>query len=80
MAGAIAGPLVQLDLRILYLSHLELIASTTGTSAGFSDLVRYIESGKLRPLLAATFPLGQIRRAQTAFVAKQFFGKLEIVP
>lgn len=52
-AGAIAGPLVELDLRILYLKQLELIGSTMGTRKEFRDLVAYIEEGKVRPLLAA---------------------------
>ena len=79
-AGAIAGPLVQLDLRTLYLKHLELIGSTMGTHEEFADLVEYIESGKLKPLLAKTYPLAEIGQAQEAFKAKQFFGKLVIIP
>ncbi len=31
-AGAIAGPMVRLDLRTLYLKQLELIGSTMGTT------------------------------------------------
>lgn len=77
-AGAIANPLVQLDLRTLYLNHLEIIGSTLGTQAEFADVLRYIESGELQPLLAATYPLNEIRQAQTDFKAKHFIGKLVI--
>ena len=78
--GAIAGPVVQLDLRTLYLHHLELIGSSRGTRKEFADLVSYIVSGTIRPLLAATYPLAEIRRAQQDFMAKKFFGKLVILP
>jgi NADPH:quinone reductase-like Zn-dependent oxidoreductase len=44
-AGAIADPMVSLDLRTLYLKHLELIGSTIGTHEEFSDLVGYTKSG-----------------------------------
>lgn len=79
-AGAIAGPTVTLDLRTVYLKHLEIIGSTLGTHQEFADLVRYIESGKLKPLLAKTYPLAEIKQAQSDFKGKQFFGKLVLIP
>ncbi|MGF1473633.1 MAG: alcohol dehydrogenase family protein [Rubrobacteraceae bacterium] len=79
-AGAIAGPVVSLDLRTLYLKHLELIGSTIGTHGEFSDLVGYIEAGKVKPLLAGVYPLSEISRAQEDFEKKDFFGKLVLVP
>ena len=78
--GAIAGPTVELDLRPLYLRHLSLIGSTLGTASDFAALVDYIEDGKIRPLLAATYPLRQMRAAQTAFEEKSHFGKIVIQP
>ena len=79
-AGAIAGPTVRLDLRTVYLKHLEIIGSTLGTHQEFADLVSYIEAGKLKPLLARTYPLENTKQAQRDFKEKQFFGKLVIVP
>jgi NADPH:quinone reductase-like Zn-dependent oxidoreductase len=79
-AGAIAGPMVSLDLRTLYLKHLELIGSTIGTHEEFSDLVGYIETGKIKPLLAGVYPLSEIKQAQEDFKKKNFFGKLVLVP
>ena len=79
-AGAIAGPVVSLDLRTLYLKHLELIGSTIGTHEEFSDLVGYIECGKIKPLLANVYPLSEIKQAQEDFKKKNFFGKLVLVP
>jgi len=79
-AGAIASPFVEIDLRQLYLRHLMLIGSTLGTAADFAALVRVIQRGGIQPLLAKTFPLSQLRDAQTMFEAKQFFGKIVILP
>ena len=78
--GAIAGPMVEIDLRTLYLRHLSLIGSTLGTATEFAALVDYINAGQIKPLLAATYPLEQLREAQQAFDAKRFFGKIVIVP
>ena len=62
------------------LKHLEIIGSTLGTHQEFADLVSYIEAGKLKPLLARTYPLENTKQAQRDFKEKQFFGKLVIVP
>lgn len=79
-AGAIAGPDVNLDLRTLYLRHLELIGSTMGTQEEFAELVSMIEQGMLRAMLATVFPLSRIDAAQRAFVDKSFAGKLVLIP
>lgn len=79
-AGAIAGPLVQLDMRMLYLKHLKVIGSTMGTAEEFTALVGYIEQGLLQPLVAQTYPLHAIREAQAAFTQKQHIGNLVLIP
>ncbi len=79
-AGAIAGPVVPLDLRTVYLKHLELHGSSQGSRAAFSNLLGYIRTGKVQPLLDRVYALSQIHRAQQDFISKQFFGKLVVVP
>ncbi|MGP9539109.1 alcohol dehydrogenase family protein [Brachybacterium sp. AOP43-C2-M15] len=79
-AGAIGGPVVQLDLRTVYLKHLELHGSSQGTRTAFRRLVTYVEEGRIRPLLDRTFRLSQLREAQRAFLDKQYVGKLVVVP
>ena len=79
-AGAIGGPVVQLDLRTLYLKQLELHGSSQGTRGDFRRLVRYIEEKKIRPLVGGIYPLSDFHRAQTDFMAKNFVGKLVVVP
>ena len=78
-SGAIAGPLVELDLRTLYLRDLEVLGATVMPAEVFTNLVSYIEKGEIRPLLAATFPLSQIRDAQAAFLKKQHVGNFVIL-
>ena len=79
-AGAIGGPVVQLDLRRIYLKHLQIHGSSQGTRAAFRRLVTYIEEGRIRPVLAATYPLSKLHDAQKAFMAKEFVGKLVVQP
>ena len=80
VAGAIAGPITELDVRTLYLKDLSLFGSTSQGAAVFSNLVSYIERGEIRPALAATYPLSDIATAQEDFLAKRHTGKLVLIP
>lgn len=77
-SGAIAGPIVELDLRTLYLRDLTLLGSTFQPDSVFEDLVSYIEAGEIKPVLAATYPLSDLRSAQDAFLGKSHVGKIGI--
>ena len=79
-AGAIAGPLVTLDVRTLYLKDLTLFGCTFQEDVVFENLVAYLEAGSLRPAIAAIYPLSDIVAAQERFLAKDFVGKLVLVP
>lgn len=77
-SGAIAGPIVELDLRTLYLKDQTLIGSTRQDPRVFTDLVGYIESGEIRPVMFRSFDLAEIHAAQEAFVSKRHIGKIGI--
>lgn len=79
-SGAIAGPMVTLDLRTFYLRDLTFTGSTVIDPSVMPDLVRYIESGALKPALAATYPLDELRAAQAAFIAKTHTGNIVVLP
>ena len=75
-AGAIAGPIVELDVRTLYLKDLTLMGSTFQDKICFENLISYIEKNEIKPMVAATFPLEEIGKAQEMFLAKNFVGKI----
>ncbi len=79
-AGAIAGPIVDFDVRTLYLKDLTFYGSTYQDEAVFGNLIDYIERQEIRPVVAQTYPLAEIVQAQTDFLAKQFTGKLVLIP
>ncbi|HSX76523.1 MAG TPA: alcohol dehydrogenase family protein [Shinella sp.] len=79
VAGAIAGPIVELDVRTLYLKDLTFFGCTFQDDAVFENLVSYIERGEIRPLVARTYPLKEIAEAQKDFLAKSTIGKLVLV-
>jgi len=79
-AGAIAGPVVALDLRTLYLKDLRLLGCTILERAVFANLIGYIERGEIRPLVAASFLLRDIVAAQQTFLSKRHTGKIVLRP
>jgi NADPH:quinone reductase-like Zn-dependent oxidoreductase len=80
VAGAVAGPVVELDLRTLYLKDLRLLGCTVFEPQLFRDLIGYIERGELRPLVSATYPLRAIVAAQTDFMTRSHAGKIVLQP
>lgn len=79
-SGAIAGPMVNLDLRTFYLKDLTFTGATMIPPDMFARLVGYIERGEVKPLVAATYPLTDIHAAQQAFLAKTFVGNIVLIP
>lgn len=79
VAGAIAGPIVELDLRTLYLKDLAFFGCTKQDPKVFEDLVAYIERGEIEPVVAKTFALKDMRQAQEAFLSKRYAGKIGLV-
>jgi NADPH:quinone reductase-like Zn-dependent oxidoreductase len=80
VAGAIGGPLVELDLRTLYLKDLRLIGCTILEPDVFPHLVGYIARGEIRPLVAKVYPLSEIVAAQQEFLLKRHIGKIVLTP
>ncbi len=79
-SGAIAGPVVSLDMRDLYLKDIHLIGCTAWDEPVFPNLISYVERGQIRPLLAKVFPLERIADAQREFLLKEHVGNFVLVP
>lgn len=76
VAGTIAGPIVKLDVRTLYLKDLSMFGCTSLEPDVFENLIRTIEQGRISPVVARTFDLVEIHDAQKMFMDKQFTGKI----
>ena len=78
VSGAIAGPLVELDVRTLYLKDLSLFGCTVLEPEIFPNLIGLIEQERVAPLVSNVFALNEIAAAQTTFLAKNHVGKIVI--
>ncbi|MBA4307081.1 MAG: alcohol dehydrogenase [Sphingopyxis sp.] len=79
VSGAISGPVVDLDLRTLYLKDLRLIGCTVLEPEVFPNLIGYIERREIKPLVSATYPITDIAAAQEAFLMKRHVGKIVLI-
>jgi len=78
VAGAIAGPIVELDVRTLYLRDLSFFGTTFQSDSVLPSVITRIEKHELTPLIASSFPLKNLVAAQTEFLTKQHIGKIVI--
>jgi len=79
-SGAIAGPIVEADLRTIYLNDLTIYGCSFTPHEVFAELVELINADRVRPLVSKTYPLAEIDAAQVDFAAKKYPGKLVLIP
>ena len=72
--------MVDFDLRTFYLRDLTFTGSTVIDQDVMPRLIGYIEAGSVRPVLAASYPLAELREAQAAFIAKAHTGNIVVCP
>ncbi len=71
--------MVDFDLRQLIYKDLQLTGATIVPPGTMNRVVRLIQQGLLKPLLAQTFPLRELAAAQEAFMQKQHVGNIVVV-
>jgi len=80
VSGAIAGPIIEADLRTIYLNDITLFGCSFQSMKIFSELVKLINEGRIQPHISKTYPLCDIAIAQEDFLSKRFPGKLVLIP
>lgn len=78
--GVTSGPIVNLDLRFLFIRQLSVIGSYMGGLRELKKVLRLLEKGRLEPVLDKTFPLREAREAQTRMLERKNFGKIILTP
>lgn len=77
-SGCISGPMVDFDLRQLVYKDLQLTGATIVPPGTMKRIVSLIDQGLLKPLLAESFPLKELAKAQEAFIAKKYVGNIVV--
>lgn len=78
--GVTSGPVVNLDLRFLFVRQLLIAGCYMGGLYELKKVIRRVERGKLRPVVDKVFPLREARSALERMQARAHFGKIILVP
>jgi D-arabinose 1-dehydrogenase-like Zn-dependent alcohol dehydrogenase len=74
--GVTAGHRVELHMGQLFTRQLSVLGSSGGSHGDMLDILRLAALGKLRGVVARTFPLSEARAAFETMAASDFFGKI----
>lgn len=82
IAGASGGNISEILWTRIYLYQVQIFGVSHGTREEAEQLIAWIRSGELRPVLHAAFPLSDLHAAERYFVSRgsNFLGKIVIVP
>jgi len=82
IAGASGGNLTEIMWTRIYLYQVQIFGVSHGTREEAEQLVEWIRSGQLKPVLHAAFKLSKLHEAEEYFVNRNsnYLGKIVIVP
>lgn len=78
--GGTGGPLVEMDLRLLFSKQITLLGSTMGSRQDFHDVMSLIWQRKLSPVIDRVMPLSEGRAAHAYLEQGEQFGKVVLAP
>jgi NADPH:quinone reductase-like Zn-dependent oxidoreductase len=74
--GATSGPMVSLDLRVLFFKSLSLLGSTMGGRGELDRAFAAVERGEIRPIVDRIFPIEELPAAHSYLEERRAFGKV----
>jgi len=74
--GATSGPLVNLDLRHVFIKQQQIIGSTMGTRAEALMIHDFLSQGRLKAVVGKTFSYTDVRKAHEFLESSDSFGKV----
>ncbi len=78
--GATSGFAAQTDIRQIFYRHLTILGSFMGSKSELLEAMKFVESGKIRPVVDQILPLVEARRAHELMEDRAQFGKLVLLP
>jgi len=78
--GATSGYECLTDVRYLFMKDLTIMGSYMGSKEELLEVLKFVERGKLKPVVDRVFPLREAAKAQQLMEERKHFGKLVLVP
>ncbi|SPF50214.1 Alcohol dehydrogenase zinc-binding domain protein [Syntrophobacter sp. SbD1] len=80
IVGNTSGPLVEVDIRMIFGKQISLIGSTMGGPQDFRDITRLLWSGRIKTSIEEVMPLSEGKRAFEMMERGEMFGKIVLTP
>jgi zinc-binding alcohol dehydrogenase/oxidoreductase len=74
--GSTSGTDASLEIRQLYRKQISLMGTTMGSPQEFAQVLTAVNSGKIKPVIDSTFPLGEASAAHRRLEDQEQFGKV----
>jgi NADPH:quinone reductase-like Zn-dependent oxidoreductase len=74
--GATTGGEVTLNLRLVFFKLLSILGSTMGSLSELHQIMKFVEQGRLRPVVDRVLPLEHVAEAHRILEAREAFGKI----
>lgn len=78
--GATSGYDAVTDLRYVYYKQLQILGSTMGRKGDLITIFKFVEQGKLKPVIDRVMPLREVREAHRIVEEGKHFGKIVLIP
>ncbi|TXT67407.1 MAG: NAD-dependent alcohol dehydrogenase [Promethearchaeota archaeon] len=76
ICGSTTGPQVSLDLRRIFWNQLQIKGSTMSNQQEFRDVMNFVFSGDLKPIVDKSYPLDKAAEAERYLQKGKQFGKV----
>ncbi len=74
--GATTGGDVTINLRLIFFKLLSILGSTMGSLGELHEIMKHVESGRLRPVVDRVLPLRDVAEGHRVLEAREAFGKV----
>ncbi len=74
--GATSGPKAEADIQRIFWNQLAILGSTMGSPREMREVLRLVESGRIKPAVDSVFPLDEAVRAQQRLESGSQLGKI----
>ena len=78
--GATSGHEAKTDLRFVFYKQLQILGSTMGRKGDLIKILRFFETGTLKPVIDRCLPLKEVREAHRLLEEGRQFGKIVLNP